>query len=115
MLLRLTFLSLTIAALSAAQAPPASPPASPAAALMVVPRIGVVDFYGLNKVPEDRIRKTLGFRDGDPFPRSKAEVEEHLDELPGVVESHLEAVCCDAGKMVMYVGIEERGAAHFDL
>ena len=38
-----------------------------------------------------------------------------LDSLPGVVESHLEAVCCDGTRMVLYVGIEERGAAHFDL
>jgi hypothetical protein len=30
------------------------------------------------------------------------------------VESHLEAVY-DAGKTILYVGIEERGAAHFDL
>ena len=118
MYLRLIFSLLGAAALAGAQAPSASVPTtttSPAAASLVAPRIGMIDFYGLNKVPEDRLRKTLGFTDGDPFPRSKADVEEHLDALPGVVESHLEAVCCDAGKMVLYVGIEERGTAHFDL
>src|SRR5262249_23561417 len=30
-------------------------------------------------------------------------------------ESHLEAVCCDDGKMILYVGLEEKGAVHFDL
>ncbi len=32
-----------------------------------------------------------------------------------MVESHLEAVCCDNGKITLYAGIEERGAQHFDL
>ncbi len=95
----------------AAQAP-SRPPVS---AAPTAPTVGVIDFYGLNKVTRDRIQKTLGFKEGDPFPASKGNVEERLDEIPGVVESHLEAVCCDEGKMVLYVGIEERGAAHFDL
>jgi hypothetical protein len=32
-----------------------------------------------------------------------------------VVEAHLEAVCCDNGQTILYVGIEERGAPHFEL
>ena len=63
--------------------------ATPAAVATTAPTIGVIDFYGLNKVTEDRIRKTLGFKEGDPFPRSKANVEESqafalriLDKLP---------------------------------
>ena len=79
------------------------------------PTVGVIDFYGLNKVTRERIQKTLGFKEGDPFPPSKANIEERLDEIPGVVESHLEAVCCDEGKIVLYIGVEERGAVHFDL
>jgi hypothetical protein len=85
------------------------------AAAQTAPTVGVIDFYGLNKLTQDRVRKSLGFKEGDPFPPSKANVEEQLDALPGVVESHLEAVCCDGNRMVLYVGIEERGAAHFDL
>ena len=97
----------------AAQPPkPVPVAASPAP---TAPTIGVIDFYGFNKITRDRIQKTLGFKEGDPFPSSKANVEERLDEIPGVVESHLEAVCCDEGKIVLYVGIEERGAVHFDL
>ncbi|HEV8145354.1 MAG TPA: HEAT repeat domain-containing protein, partial [Bryobacteraceae bacterium] len=80
-----------------------------------VPRIGIIDFYGLRKVSEERIRKVLGVKEGDPLPASKGNTEEHLDRVPGVVESHLEAVCCDEGKMILYVGIEEKGAVHFDL
>ena len=79
------------------------------------PRIGLIDFYGLHKAPEAKVRQALGVRDGDGLPRSKGDAEERIDDVPGVVESHLEAVCCDAGKMILYVGIEERGATHFEL
>ncbi|HEV2199397.1 MAG TPA: hypothetical protein VGR73_06230 [Bryobacteraceae bacterium] len=79
------------------------------------PSVDVLDFFGLNKIPQAAIRKVLGFKEGDPFPSSKGDVEERLDQQPDVVESHLEAVCCDAGKTVLYVGIEEKGAIHFDL
>jgi hypothetical protein len=97
----------------ATQAPAAARvPASPEP---TAPTVGVIDYYGFNKVTRERVQKTLGFKEGDPFPASKANVEERLDEIPGVVESHLEAVCCDQGKIVLYVGIEERGAVHFDL
>lgn len=95
--------------------PPASAQAPAAVSAVPPPNVGVIDFFGLGKMQPDRIRQALGFREGDPFPRSKADVEEHLDTLPGVVESHLEAVCCDRGRTVLYVGIEERGAPHFDL
>src|SRR3977135_2471804 len=77
-------------------------PVDPAAS---VPVVGVIDFYGLNKVTENRIRKTLAFKEGDPFPPSKANVEERLDSLPGVIESHLEAVCCDGSRISLYIGI----------
>ena len=84
-------------------------------AVFEAPVIDVLDFYGLGKIPEARVRKVLGFKEGDPFPRSKGDVEERLDDQPDIIESHLEAVCCDAGKTVMYVGIEEKGSPHFDL
>jgi len=57
----------------------------------------------------------LGVREGDFLPGSKGDAEEKIDRVSGVVESHLEAVCCDSGKMILYVGVEERGAAHFDI
>ena len=78
------------------------------------PRVGAVEYYGLRKLSPDRIQRVLGTRDGDPLPQSKGDVEDRLEKIPGVVRSHLEAVCCDDGKMVLFVGIEERGAAHFN-
>jgi len=79
------------------------------------PVIGTLDFYGLRKVPEAKARQALGVREGDALPPSKGDVEGRLDALPGIVQSHLEAICCDNGKITLYVGIEERGAAHFEL
>jgi hypothetical protein len=57
----------------------------------------------------------LATHEGDPFPQSKGDVEERIEKIPGVLRSHLEAVCCDGGKVVLFVGIEEKGAAHFAL
>jgi HEAT repeats len=79
------------------------------------PRIGRIEFFGLRKVPESRARKALGLAEGDGLPRAKASVEERLAEVPGIVRAHLEATCCDEGKVVLYVGVEEKGATHFDL
>src|SRR5205807_5342866 len=80
------------------------------------PKIGTIDFYGLHKVPEARVRKALGFAEGSPLPQSKGDVEEKITEVPGIVDAHLEAACCDdAGKAILYVGVEERGAPHFNL
>jgi hypothetical protein len=94
---------------------PAAPGSVAPAASLGAPRIGLIDFYGLQKVQEGKIRQALGAREGDFLPRSKGDAEEKIDAVSGVIESHLEAVCCDSGKMILYVGIEERGAAHFDI
>jgi len=79
-----------------------------------VPRIAIIDFYGLRKTSEGKARKALRVREGDPLPGSKAEVEERLEKLPNVVRARLEAVCCEQGNAILFVGIEEKGALHFD-
>jgi hypothetical protein len=79
------------------------------------PRIGLIEFYGLRKVPEVRVRQALGVREGDALPRSKGDTEERIDFIPGIVESHLEAVCCENGQAILFVGVEERGSPHFDI
>lgn len=80
------------------------------------PRIGRIEFYGLHKVPEARVRKALGFVEGSPLPASKGQVEDRLVEVPGIAAANLEATCCDEeGKVILYIGVEEKGAMHFDL
>ncbi|MBX5495813.1 MAG: HEAT repeat domain-containing protein [Bryobacteraceae bacterium] len=79
-----------------------------------VPTIGVIDFYGVHRVPKDKLQKALGVKVGDPLPRSKGDVEEALEQVPGVVRARLEAQCCEEGKAILYVGIEERGERAFE-
>jgi hypothetical protein len=85
-----------------------------AQSVVTMPPVGILEYYGLHKITPARIQRVLSTREGDPFPQSKGEVEERLDMIPGVVRSHLEAVCCDDGKAILFVGIEEKGAAHFE-
>ncbi len=77
-----------------------------------VPRVGIIEFYGLRKVSLARLEQALGVREGDPMPPSKAAVEESLEAVPGVVRARVEAVCCAAGQAILFVGIEEKGAPH---
>lgn len=79
------------------------------------PRIGRIEFYGLRKVGEPRVRKVLGFGEGDALPESKPEAEERIATVPGIVAAHMEATCCDDGNVILYIGVEEKGAPHFDL
>jgi hypothetical protein len=77
------------------------------------PVIGIIDFYGNRKVPASRLRTALAVKEGDRLPRSKGDVEERIESVSGVVRARLEATCCDQGKAILYVGIEERGAPTF--
>jgi hypothetical protein len=66
-------------------------------------------------VPVPEIRKVLGVNEGGSLPKSKGDVEERLTTIDEIVAAHLEAACCDDnGKAILYVGVEERGAPHFD-
>ena len=80
-----------------------------------MPVVGAIDYYGFNKVQRETIRKIVNVKEGDRFPSSKAEAEERILQNGGVAEAHLEAVCCSDGKLILYIGIEERGGAHFDV
>lgn len=79
-----------------------------------LPQIGIIDFFGVRKASVERLKKALGVTEGGPLPRSKAEVEDKMELVNGVVRARLEAVCCENGKAVLYVGIEERGAPAFN-
>ena len=79
-----------------------------------VPKIGIVDYYGLRKVPLAKVEKALGVSAGDRLPASKADVEERLEAVPGIVRANVEAVCCESGNAILFVGVEEKGAPHFN-
>ncbi|MBI3680749.1 MAG: HEAT repeat domain-containing protein [Acidobacteria bacterium] len=78
------------------------------------PKVGIIEIFGARKVPQELIRKALGALEGDSLPPSKTQAESRIEDLDGIVRASLEAVCCDQGKAILYVGIEERGAPHFD-
>jgi hypothetical protein len=73
------------------------------------PPIGLVEFYGLRHVEEAPLRHALGLRVGDPLPESAEDIVTRLERVPGVAEARLEGVCCNDGRMVVFVGIREAG------
>ena len=81
----------------------------------LAPHVGTVDYYGLRKIPVNRIQKVVGVNAGDPLPPSKGDLEDRLEKIPGVVLARVQVVCCDGPDGMLFVGIEERGAPHFAL
>lgn len=79
------------------------------------PIVGDIEIFGLRKVSHEKVMSALGVQPGQPMPPSKSKLEDAVLALDGVARASVEAVCCDAGKAVLYVGIEERGAAGFAL
>lgn len=79
------------------------------------PLVGDIEVFGTRKISHEKVLKTLGVEKGQPLPPSKSKLEESLLGIEGVARASVEAVCCDAGKAVLYVGIEERGANTFSM
>jgi hypothetical protein len=74
------------------------------------PTIGVIDFYGLRTVSESKAREALRLKEGDAPPESTLPAQLRLEAIPGVLQSRLIFVCCNAGKATLYVGLEEKGS-----
>src|SRR5262245_45626703 len=78
--------------------------------------IGIVDLYGLSQVSAGVVRDALAFKEGDMImmtdgepPAFKAS-KERLAKLPGVVRARIEVMCCDSGRVTVFVGVQEQGA-----
>jgi len=80
----------------------------------ISPRVGIIEIYGAHKVSVKKIKDALGVSEGDVLPSSREDAEARIAKIPGVVASRIEAVCCNEGKMILYVGIEEKNSPHFD-
>jgi hypothetical protein len=81
-------------------------------------QIGIIDFYGLNRVALADVRRALTFKEGDTIspgngtrPAFMVDSENRLSLLPGIAHAQVNVVCCDQGHAIVFVGIEERGAA----
>jgi hypothetical protein len=79
------------------------------------PIVGYIEIFGARKIPQDRILKAMDVKPGDPLPPSKSRLEDTLLAVDGIARASVEAYCCDAGKAILYVGVEERGAPAFPL
>jgi HEAT repeats len=77
-----------------------------------MPRTGEINFYGLHKVTPAEILSAAGIKTDGPLPPSRADLEDKLEQLPGVAQARVTAVCCQGDRAALFIGIEERGAAH---
>ena len=82
----------------------------PVSAAESQPPIGIVDVYGARRVSKAQIREALKVKEGDSVPLNRVAVEKRAAAIPGVLRVHLDIVCCDSGKSILYVGIDEGGA-----
>ncbi len=80
--------------------------------------LGIIDLYGLSRVSEGQVRQALTFAEGATIaiatperPAFLRESEDRLARLPDVARARTRLVCCDQGRAIVYVGIEERDAA----
>src|SRR4051812_21026263 len=74
-----------------------------------MPPIGLIEFYGAPHVSRPALRAALGVHVGDPVPESSVPIRARLARVPGVAETSLQIVCCDAGKNILFVGIRGSG------
>ena len=90
-----------------------------------MPPIGIIDFYGMQKVSEAQVREVLGIKEGDPLPFQSSASESAISALKSAIVARVEAVpgvrrawvvfdCCHAGKFTLYVGIQEEAGPHFE-
>ncbi|MCI0451206.1 MAG: hypothetical protein L0Z51_02305 [Candidatus Latescibacteria bacterium] len=75
--------------------------------------VGIIDFYGLGRVSAAIARRALTFAEGDTVslagderPAFLAESERRLAALPGVLRARTNIVCCNDGRLIIYVGLE---------
>ncbi len=85
------------------------------AAAQIRPTIGIIDTYGNKSLSSDKLLKELKIVEGDPLPPSKGDLEEALAAIKGVTRANIEAICCEQGKAIFYVGVEERGRPHLEI
>lgn len=83
-----------------------------ACALAQTPAVGEIEFYGLRSLSQERILGALRLKAGDPIPPSKGDIQDKIADLPNVVLARVEAVCCQGRDVILFIGIEERGAPH---
>ncbi len=106
---------ISLLVIGASFATPDSARNSPGLVTAQNPPIGIIDFYGLRSVSEQRARQALQTKEGDSVPESRKEAPHRLEALPNVQQALLNPTCCESGRSILYVGIREEGepSSHF--
>jgi hypothetical protein len=73
------------------------------------PPIGIIDFYGVRTLDVAQLRAALGVHVGDTVRESRADMEGAIRRVPGVEDVAVNATCCDHGRTIIYVGVQEAG------
>lgn len=84
----------------------------PAAAQL--PRVGIIDFYGLRSLAPSHLAGAVGVQIGDSITGSAEDFRARLMKVPGVIDADVSVVCCEAGRSIMYVGVREAGVPMLD-
>jgi hypothetical protein len=78
--------------------------------------IGIIDLFGLSRVSAGHVREALTFKEGDSIspgddgrPAVVTASEERVARVPGIARARITLVCCDQGRVIVFVGVEERG------
>jgi hypothetical protein len=79
----------------------------------LTPRIGAIEIYGARKVSAEKIQKALAVKPGDYLP-SRQQSEDRINKVGDVLVSRVEAACCIGQDMILYVGVEEKGAPRME-
>jgi hypothetical protein len=75
------------------------------------PKVGLVEVFGAHRTGRGKIEAAAGAKAGGPLPRSRVEAEENIEAIGGIVQARVEAVCCERGEAILYIGVQERGSA----
>jgi hypothetical protein len=71
--------------------------------------VGTVEVYGARTVSPDEVRRALAIAPGDAVPADGEALRQRLLRLPGVADAAVSAVCCEAGRSIIYAGIRASG------
>ena len=94
----------------------ASVTVAPSPARAQLPRVGIIDFYGLRKTTAAQAREALGIAVGDSLTAlAMFDLPARMADLPGVTSAAIDPVCCEEGKTMLYVGVLEDGAPALEL
>lgn len=86
----------------------------PNAASAQIPRVGLVEHYGVHRVPLDQVIRAAGISAGDSLSEDSLaaamkRARARLSSLRGVDAAGVDAVCCLDNELMIFVGLREAG------